>query len=247
MTTRLLIAVVALAGMFESSAALLTAQGRPRDVLYQVSTLDALSNGDYDGRMPFRSLESHGDFGLGTFDRLDGELVVLDGRYFRIRADGSPVPVQPTETTPFAVVTRFESDESFRITGEASCQTLLTAIEQRLPSRDLPYAIRLAGSFSMLQTRSVPAQSPPYRPLAEALRDQVVFMLEDVDATMVGFWLPQVLQNVNASGFHFHAITSDHHAGGHVLDCESVDLTVDIDATGESRILFADSLMIRGH
>jgi len=213
----------------------------PRDVLYQVSTLSALSGGDYDGRVPFRVLKSHGDFGLGTFDRLDGEMVAVDGRFFRVQANGLVSDAPPDETTPFAAVTHFKSDDTLRLTGGASCATLMTLLEQRLPSREMLYAIRIGGSFSWLQTRSVPAQHPPYVPLAEALQEQVVFTLSDIDADMVGFWLPAVLQNVNAAGFHFHALARDWSSGGHVLDCQVDHATIEIDYIHESRILFGTS------
>jgi acetolactate decarboxylase len=114
----------------------------------------------------------------------------------------------------------------------------MTGLDERLPSHERLYAIKISGRFSRLQTRSVPAQAPPYVPLAEALGAQVVFPLQNVDATMVGFWLPDVMQLVNAAGFHFHALTTDLSFGGHVLDCEVASATVEIDETSESRIVF---------
>ena len=51
----------------------------PQNVVYQESTVDALLSGVYDGELPLEQLRKHGHFGIGTFDRLDGEMVLLDG------------------------------------------------------------------------------------------------------------------------------------------------------------------------
>jgi acetolactate decarboxylase len=211
---------------------------RDGDALFQVSTLSALSDGQYDGRLPFRDLESHGNFGLGTFDHLDGEMVAVDGKFFQVRPDGVPTRVQPNETTPFAAVTFFHPDLAFRVEGVTSCATLRDIVQSRLASKDTLYAVKVTGTFLSLRTRSVPRQEKPYVPLAEALEDQVVFDLYSVDATMAGFWLPAVLSEVNAAGFHFHALTRDETAGGHVLDCETLDVRVEIDRTDELQVEF---------
>src|SRR5215813_5470562 len=78
--------------------------------VFQVSTLDALSLGIFQGAVSFGHLREHGNFGLGTFDGLDGEMVALDGRFYQIRSDGSVSRVENTNTTPFAVVTNFYTD-----------------------------------------------------------------------------------------------------------------------------------------
>jgi len=202
-----------------------------RDTVHQVSTLSALTAGDYDGRATFRELRALGSFGLGTFDRLDGEMVALDGRFFRVRSDGSVSRVSPLETTPFAAVTSFRPDQAFELDGPLSCSALRDAIAARFASDELVYAIKVMGEFSALRTRSVPLQHKPYVPLDVALQQQVSFDFYYVDATLVGFWFPPVFGNVNASGFHFHALTSDDTAGGHVLDCEALGVRVEIDAT----------------
>jgi acetolactate decarboxylase len=242
MTGRVLMTALAIAGTIALPRPATRGVGSARDDMYQVSTLHALAAGDYDGRVPFREVQRHGDFGLGTFDALDGELVVLNGRFYRVRSDGSVTVVRPNDTTPFAAVTRFESDETIRVLGPASCQTMMTVLEQRFRGPDLLYAIRIAGTFERLETRSVPPQQKPYVPLVDALANQVVFSLTAIDATMVGFWLPDVLEDVNVAGFHFHAISSDGTAGGHVLDCVADEVIIDIDRTTESRVFFGTAM-----
>jgi acetolactate decarboxylase len=219
---------------------------RDGEALFQVSTLSELAAGDYDGRLSFRDLAAHGSFGLGTFDHLDGEMVAVDGRFFQVRADGVATPVRANETTPFAVVTSFEPDIRFEVHGYTSCDGLRDRIESRFPSEDALYAVKVTGLFADLETRSVPPQEKPYVPLAEALQNEVVFDLSSVEATMVGFWLPAVLDNVNAAGFHFHALTRDETTGGHVLGCDTLDVSVEIDRSDELQVRFGTRFGKRG-
>jgi acetolactate decarboxylase len=210
------------------------------NTLFQVSTLDSLIGGAYSGRVRFRTLERRGDFGLGTFHRLDGEMVALDGEYYRVRTDGRVSPVEPCETTPFAAVTPFESERSFNLADAGTCAELQEAIEDHSLPSDVPLAIRVTGRFPKLETRSVPAQSEPYPPLATVIADQTVFDLYDVRATLVGFWFPETFAGVNAAGFHFHAITHDKRAGGHVLDCQPGRVRVDVDPAPKLVLNLAD-------
>ncbi len=210
------------------------------DTLYQVSTLNRLLEGGYDGRSTYRTVKAHGGFGLGTFDALDGEMVAVGGEFFQIRSDGIAYPVADDMLTPFAAVTFFDADDSFNVDQAMSCDELDEAIKVRFPSEELLYAVKITGEFSSLLTRSVPAQKKPYRPLEEALSDQVVFNFDDIEATLAGFWFPEVLSSVNASGFHFHAITEDAMAGGHVLDCVANNVKVEIDYKDELQIQFSD-------
>jgi len=43
--------------------------------MFQIGTFGALSAGRYDGIEPIGLLGKHGDFGVGTFDRLDCEMI----------------------------------------------------------------------------------------------------------------------------------------------------------------------------
>jgi len=211
---------------------------RNKDSLFQVSTLSALLEGEYAGRISFRQVRKHGNFGLGTFDALDGEMVGLDGKFFQIRADGLATRVHPRMLTPFAAVTFFNADTTFTVDALSSCEELRARILRRLPTEDLLYAIKVTGTFSTLQTRSVHVQEKPYVPLKVALADQVEFTFDDIEATLVGFWLPEVLEDVNAAGFHFHALTADEQAGGHMLDCEVLNATVEIDYMDSLEVAF---------
>ncbi len=187
--------------------------------LFQVSTLQALLNGVYDGDCTFRELQGHGDFGLGTFDALDGEMIALDGRFYQIRADGKVYPVAGSMKTPFAEVTFFKPDRTVQLREPQDYRQLQRLLESLRRGPNLLYALKVDGRFSHLRVRSVPRQPRPYPGLVEATRRQAVFEFHEVRGVMVGFLLPAYLAGINAPGGHCHFITADRQAGGHVLDC----------------------------
>ncbi len=204
--------------------------GSGNDVLYQVSTLDALLQSVYDGILPIEELETHGDFGIGTFDGLEGEMLALDGDYYQIKTDGLAYPVSGEMATPFATVTFFETDESFELEGPMNLTELEVFLDSKLPSENLFYAVHVDGTFSYLKARSVPKQEKPYPRLVDVVSTQAVFEFENIGGTLVGFRAPDYVKGVNVPGYHIHFITRDRRAGGHVLDfkLEDGDATVDI-------------------
>jgi acetolactate decarboxylase len=204
-----------------------------KDTLFQVSTINALLNGDYKGAMTFGELKQHGTFGIGTFDGLDGEMIGLEGGFYQIRADGIAYPVLDSMTTPFAVVTVFEADRTVTVNDSMSYEGLQRAVDGLIPDTTIFYAIEINGTFTYIKTRSVPRQKEPYPPLVEAVKDQAVFEFHDVKGTIVGFWCPDSVRGVNVPGYHLHFITADRKAGGHLLACQLQQGTITIDYTSE--------------
>lgn len=203
--------------------------GDESDSIFQTSTIDALMEGVYDGDFTFGELKKHGDFGLGTLNDLDGEMIGLDGVFYQVRSDGKVFVVPDTARTPFAAVTFFEADKSVTLTKPLGCRELESYIETLLPSKNIFYALRVEGLFDNVKTRSVPKQKKPFPPLTEAVKRQTYFELEDVRGTMAGFWLPEYMKEINAAGFHLHFISEDRGSGGHVLDCVIKDVKIGID------------------
>ena len=95
-----------------------------RDVLYQNSIINALLEGVYEGDVTFKEVKRRGNFGIGTFNELDGEMIAFDGEFFQIRADGVAYPVKSSMKTPFVSVTFFESDEAFELKDVESYDAL---------------------------------------------------------------------------------------------------------------------------
>ncbi len=186
--------------------------------VYQFSTISALLEGVYDGDVTVADILRHGDFGLGTFNHLDGEMVILDGVCYRLRADGTASRAAPTDRTPFAAVTRFHSDSEITIQTRTDRAEVIDAIDRQIESANLIYAIRVTGHFSELHTRTVMAQKPPYPPLTQATEEQAEAVFTDVSGVLVGFRTPEFQQGISVAGYHLHFLNSDRTGGGHVLD-----------------------------
>lgn len=205
--------------------------------VFQTSTLEALLLGKYDGNMKIGELREHGGFGLGTYDRLDGEMIALDGVFYQVKSDGTAHRAGDSVTTPFAVVTRFSADETTEVNGNIKCAGLKEDLLELFATRNIIYALKVSGEFSYLKTRSVPAQEKPYPPLSDVVKEEAVFEFENISGTIVGFWMPEYMENLNQPGFHFHFISDDGKSGGHVLDCTvhrasaGIDYLRDIDVS----------------
>jgi acetolactate decarboxylase len=188
--------------------------------LYQSSTMGALLDGVYDGDVTTGEILSHGDFGLGTFNHLDGEMVILDGVCYHLRADGSATVAADTELTPFAAVTRFRTDLMLAFTKPTNRVDAVARIDDLIGSQNLMYAIRVSARFSEMITRTVMAQTPPYPPLIEATKGQAESRFTDVAGTLAGFRLPEYDQGISVAGYHLHFLDEHRSRGGHALDFE---------------------------
>ncbi|WP_169727871.1 acetolactate decarboxylase [Desulfovibrio inopinatus] len=198
--------------------------------LFQLSTLPALMAGVYDGAMTIEELSKHGDFGLGTFDALDGEMIVFNGRFYQAKDGGSVETVMSEQTSPFAQLTLFDPEMSLTVEGVTDINTLVAAIQAGLSSVNYPYAIKITGEFESVLCRSVPAQKRPYPPLGDVVAHQKTFSFENQAGVMVGFFGPSYTSNFGVPGFHFHYLTADREGGGHVLNVKAKTLLIEIDA-----------------
>jgi acetolactate decarboxylase len=186
--------------------------------LYQSSTMGALLDGVYDGDVTIADILRHGDFGLGTFNHLDGEMVILDGICYHLRADGSATVADDADRTPFAAVTRFKTDHTLVFTDPTNRADTTARIDSLIGSPNLMYAIRISGQFSEMSTRTVMPQRRPYPPLIKATEGQAESSRTDVTGTLAGFRLPDYDQGISVAGYHLHFLDEDRSEGGHALD-----------------------------
>jgi acetolactate decarboxylase len=209
---------------------------RLHHTLFQTSTVDALLEGKYEGDVSFAELGARGDFGLGTLDALDGEMICLDGSFYQVKADGKAHPVDRKTRTPFAVVTVFEPDVAQTLSTPVDFEVLCDYLDGVIGGSAVCCAIRVDGRFEYVKTRSVPRQHKPYPPLVEVVANQPTFELRGVSGSLVGFRFPDYAQGLNVSGYHFHFITADRSAGGHVLGCTLARGELYIDREGDLRL-----------
>jgi acetolactate decarboxylase len=205
-----------------------------RETLYQVSTIDALMQGVFEGIQPVGELKQHGDFGIGTFDSLDGEMIVLSGTVYQAKADGHIYRTTDSLTTPFATVTYFDRDLAITTNTSMNFSMFASTMETRLPTRNMVYAVRIHGTYPIMKVRSIPAQEKPYPILTEAAKSQAVYTYTDTTGTVVGFYTPSFFTGLNVGGYHLHYLSDDLRTGGHILDFTvPANVTVEYDITPE--------------
>lgn len=220
-----------------------------RDVLYQVSLLQSLANGDYTGSITVGKLKQHGNIGIGTFDRLNGEMIMLDGETYRASGDGRLEMVSDQETIPFCVATYLDADETKNLKDILNFDTLCGLLDQMVAEKGVNrfYMIRIDGMFREVNLRSVHAQEGPYKRLTEVMEhDQTFFDYTDIEGTLVGIYCPPYMSYLNAVGWHLHFISKDRTKGGHVLGLNIADAVLTWDDTDGFQMQLPQNEMFSG-
>ena len=197
------------------------------DNLFQVSTASALVAGIYGGAISAGALLEHGDLGLGTFENLDGEMIVVAGEVFQARFDGSVQRVSADQKTPFAVVTQFTPSERLTNVDCLNIQDLERKFDQLRDSDNLYYALRATGVFDKLYLRAV-CKTEEGVPLVQAAAVQAEFSLEKMEGSLVGFWSPGFARALSVPGYHLHFLSKEKHKGGHLLNLSGENLCLEL-------------------
>jgi acetolactate decarboxylase len=208
--------------------------------LFQVSTAGALVEGLYRGEVTIGALRDHGDFGLGTFDGLDGEMVALDGHFYQVCGDGAVREVGNDARSPYAMITRFPAGDVVELADCADLSALQTQLDGLRDSQNVFYAVRIDGEFDTVITRSV-KRSPEGVSLITAASQQQEFHLRNVLGTLVGFWSPGFLQRILVAGYHLHFLSDDRRSGGHLLDCAGHSLRAQVRREADFRVSLPES------
>ncbi len=212
------------------------------NTLSQVSTIDALLAGVYEGEITLKQLAKMGDTGIGTFDCLDGEMIALDGKIYQIKADGKVYTPPMSTTTPFAAVINFQTEHRLILDKNIDYPALKKMLDKAAPRQNLFYAFKIKGFLKTIKTRSVPRQKKPFPPLAEVVKDQPVFNMKNISGTIIGFRCPAYVKGINVIGYHLHFISTDRKQGGHVLQFElKKGASIEIDCSNKFFIVLPDS------
>jgi acetolactate decarboxylase len=207
--------------------------------LYQISTAAALVGGADTGAVSSRTLLEHGDFGLGTFENLDGEMVILDGAIYQVRGNGSVKHREDDFQIPFAAVTRFQAEASFEAQAIRRLKDLELACDPHRETANLFYALKIDGTFEAVHVRAVSGIASGTR-LVDAAKGQKEFHFSGIEGTLVCLWSPSYSSAFNVPGYHFHFISKDRTKGGHVLDCSAETLRVGLRMLSEYDVQLPD-------
>ena len=208
--------------------------------LYQVSTATALVEGIYQGAIRVGTLREHGDLGLGTFENLDGEMVVVDGQCFQVRSDGSVRECDDDVLSPFAVITRFTPAPAVVLEQCPDLSHLTSRLDALRDSDNFFFGLRVDGFFDYVHTRAV-CRTEEGVPLVKAAAVQPEFELHDISGTLVGFWTPEYAKMLNVPGYHLHFVSADRTSGGHLLQCRGAQLRLQIQREGDYRVALPET------
>ena len=206
------------------------------DRLFQVALLQSLMQGEYDGIVTVGELKQYGNTGIGTFQGVNGEMIVLDGIVYRAIWDGSVEVAPDDETVPFSNVTFFDTDikaEHVNAASSGELKSILNSIVRK-HGRNQFYMAKITGLMPSILVRSELEQHEPYKPLNDALKtDQREFTYSDIKGTVVALYCPDYMDGLNSAGWHLHFISEDRQKGGHVLDMVVQDGVLELDIISE--------------
>ena len=188
--------------------------------LYISGTYGALSRGVYDGDVTIADLKRQGDFALGNFNAIDGEMVAIDGKYYRIGPGGQLNIADNSMRMPNTTATFFKADKVITIDKPMSYQEPQQYINGQLPTQNIFYAIKLNGTFDSIKARTLTKLDQPYpsTPYSTITQNEPTFNFNNVDGTMAITISPTQMKELVYPGYHAHFITNDGKSGGHVLD-----------------------------
>ncbi len=199
------------------------------DNIFQYSTKNGLLANDYTGNLSIKKIKDNGNFGLGTFNMVDGEMVILNGNVYQVLTNGSVNNITSEKLSPFVVTKFFKADTTIYFPANIPLDSAKTLLEPLVKNQTVPFAIKMISKFKILKSRSVDKVPNESVTLAEIVANQTEFNFKNVEGTVIGFWYPQYFDGVNFPGFHLHVLLDDLSGGGHLLNCTFETVTAEID------------------
>ena len=205
----------------------------PENKMYQVSTLQALALGYSRAVVSAGELLQKGDTGLGTFENVDGEMIVMEGRCYRADQDGQVSVVDPKTGVPFAAVARLYGEHRFELNAMPNIDSVRAELTERIEGRfglNSMHVVRIDGEFEKVDARSESPYRSHHVTLKEILgKTQKAFVFENIRGSLVGVYFPDFMDGINMPGWHLHFLSEDRTKGGHVFDVSVREGTAMVD------------------
>jgi acetolactate decarboxylase len=216
------------------------------DMILHYSIYKALDNGVLEGDMKVGELKKHGDFGLGTFNKLDGEMIILDNVVYRVSQDGKIVQPDDETLVPYSIITYYNQNDTMLMNGKIDYQSLKEFVNRRVPSPNLFYAFRIYGKFDYIKCGGANIQEKPYdKSLSQININRPIYEAKNIKGTLVGFWCPQYIGDINTAGFHLHFLSDDHSVAGHLMEFNADSLLIGFDIKPIYKILLPDTELFK--
>ena len=192
--------------------------------MFQVSTLQALMLGYTKSVITVEELLKHGDTGLGTFEDVDGEMIVLDGHCYRAKSDGTINETDGKTGVPFCAVSYMNTQSEYELENVRSIDELKRFLDVTIDESfalNSMHIVRIDGMFNKVMARSEEGQKSRHVELKKILENnQQDFCFENINGTLVCIYFPDYMDGINAPGWHLHFVSDDKTRGGHVFDME---------------------------
>jgi acetolactate decarboxylase len=225
----ILILAITLTTLSASTAPGTTAPAQPDSPLFTVGVGAGLIGGLYDGFYPYSALKKHGNFGLGAPDKLDGELMIFQGKIYQTQHTGKTFITNDRQLTPFAMINFFHPDITLTPHTTMNKAALFHYLDSVLININGMYAIHISGKFSYIKTRAFPpVKEHDHTPLAEMLSLQKFFEFSSCQGDLIGYRLPSFMDNTNIAGYHFHYLSQQKDAGGHMIELATDNIVIEI-------------------
>ncbi|MHB8578667.1 MAG: acetolactate decarboxylase [Ignavibacteriaceae bacterium] len=197
--------------------------------VFQSAPIISLMGGVMNDNFSVSKMKKMGDFGLGTFNGVDGEMIYLNGVVYRVNSEGIVNIPANSEKVPFVTELFFRADTVIDLNDTLNYSGLDNFIDEALPSKNAIFAVKVIGKFISIQARSEEKQSKPYSSLSDVLKHQTIFNFKNIEGTMVGFRFPLYMNELNAPGYHFHFLSENKNHGGHVLNLMTKHVKIEIE------------------
>ena len=190
--------------------------------MYQVSTLQALALGYSRAVINVEELLQEGDTGLGTFEDVNGEMIVMEGQCFRADQNGNVTVVSPETGVPFGAVARLYGEQQFPLVNKSDITSVRTELTRKIEERfglNSMQVVKIDGVFDKVDARSEAPYRSHHVTLKEVLsQTQKAFLFENIRGSLVGVYFPDYMDGINIPGWHLHFLSEDRSKGGHVFD-----------------------------
>lgn len=212
------------------------------DKFYHYSIWYAFVNKVFEGTLTAKDLKSEGDLGLGSYNQLDGELIMLDGVLYQAREDGTVSIADDDAKIVYANSTFFDRDQAFEIEEATNYETLRGLLNEAMAGPNFFYAFKIHGNFKYMKCGGLHKQEPPFKDGLDVLiPNRPVFERENFSGTMVGFYCPEFIGDINVVAYHLHFVSDDKKFAGHVMEFEAENLSVEMDKITEYQFVLPDT------
>ncbi len=210
--------------------------------LFHVGLANTLLGGMYDGFYSVDQLKLKGNFGIGAPHRLDGELLILNGRVWQTTHADTTFEAEGSTLVPYAAVHDFNPIASLVLEGSFNRDQLYAYLDSLLAPANGMYGVKVSGTFTTITTRAFPAMNDTPAPTLASIMDrQVLFNHSEIDGALVGYKLPPFMAGMNFPGYHFHFLSDDHRRGGHMVEFTVTNVTIEYDRIHRFEVQLPDS------